>query len=251
MQLVAPMGRYFETLMRAPQTLHEAGAVSASAARSAEHVVLIPGYSSIPECLNPFKRTLEADGYVVHIASVPNNGLGDAREAADLVAGLVSEIRAADPSAGVHLIGHSRGGMIARDVGVRYGASQHLDSLIVVGSPQNGVHVTFPGMARSRLMNVFIPESRMQLLAGSDYVQSLSARSLEADGTHLASIYVDRFDGAVRPHEAHVAEPGWHNIAVPARGPFPHLSMITSDRTTYRQVAAELSASVAKRAHVS
>ena len=251
MQVAAPFGRYFETLMRVPRTLHEAGEVAASVARSSEHVVLIPGYSSIRECMNPLKRTLEADGFAVHMARVPNNGLGDAREAADLVAGMISGIRAADPTAGVHLVGHSRGGMIARDVAVRYGASQHIDSLIVLGSPQNGVRVTFPGIAKSRLMDPFIPESRLQLLAGSDYVQSLGSRALEQDGTHLASIYVDHFDGAVRPSEAHVAAAGWHNVAVPVGGPFPHLSMITNDRITYRQLAAELAMSIAGRTRAS
>lgn len=243
MQVLAPIGRHIEALLGSPATLHgveEGVTVAARAASGADHVVLVAGYSSIPEYLHPLQRTLIADGYAVHIATIPQNGLGDARTAADLIPGLVDAIRTTDRDAAIHLVGHSRGGMIARDAMVRHFEPGDINSLIVLGSPQNGVRIPHPELAKSRIADFFMPQSRLQLLEGSDYVKSLAARPLHNDGAHLASIYVNRFDGAVRPAEAHVSEQGWRNIAVNVPGPMPHVRMMTNDSATYRQLANEL-----------
>ena len=252
MQVIAPMGRHIEAFLNSPATLHgveDGVTVAARAARGADHVVLVAGYSSFPEYLEPLRRTLIADGYAVHIATIPQNGLGDARTAADLIPGLVDAIRTTDREAAIHLVGHSRGGMIARDAMVRHFEPGEIDSLIVLGSPQNGVRVPSQSMAKARIMDLLMPQSRLQLLEGSDYVQSLRARPLHDDGAHLASIYVNRFDGAVRPREAHVSEQGWRNIAVEVPGPMPHVRMMTNDSATYRQLATELEMSRSAKQH--
>lgn len=245
MSLASRVGGQFDRILRTPEIIGEARA--AATVMHAEPVILVPGYCSLPEYLNTFQRTLQHDGYHAYVFDVPHNGLGDAREAADQLGEFVAEIRAKHVGADgvlpqVHLVGHSRGGMIATDAAHRVIERGAVRSVQSVSTPHNGIQVPsfMKGLSNSWLMDRVVPQSRHQLMRDHEYVASLedAHRQLAADGVYGSSIYATRFDGAVQPHDAHVAAQGWRNIGLDISAPFPHLTMMTHESTTYGAVTA-------------
>jgi len=108
-------------------------------------VVLLGGLGETAPLLVPMTRHLEELGYRVTPLTV-GAGLDCGARTADEVAGRVARIadEAGEP---VRLVGHSRGGMIARAVGRR--SPQQVAALVTLGSPFD------PGGLRLPMMGLF------------------------------------------------------------------------------------------------
>lgn len=252
MRIAKPFGGAFETIFHAPHLLSrstphvgldraETVAPSSTQALAAawqdlngrDPIILVQGYCSIPHYLEPLRRTLQTDGHTVYIFDMPNNGLGDAREAAIQLAQFAEQVRAKHGGKKVQFMGHSRGGLIARDAAVHYLAPGSVSTVMTIASPNNGAKPQ-PLMRRlltSAIGHLFLfPSSLDQLLTGSDYIRGLDDRNLAREGVRLVSIFSNRYDGAVNSNEAYMPVPGWINREVDPKARWPHLTIVYDPR---------------------
>ncbi len=188
---------------------------SARAARGvalAEPIVLVGGYASMTQSLEPLAASLRADGFDVHVFDVPNNGLADVRHSAAQLAAFVEDVKRRTGARRVDVIAHSAGGIVSRAWAQLQGGARSLDQLVTIATPHHGVV-----LLRSRLVNS-VADSRFgrwlaggstnQLLHGSDLMRELERTRghIASSGAHLTSIYVDGYDGLLAPLDTAVVE---------------------------------------------
>ncbi len=106
------------------------------------------------------------------------------------VARKVDELRQATGSDKVHLVGHSMGGMIARNFIQLHSGAEKIASCTLLGSPNRG----------SKLAPFAVTHLGRLLLPGSDFLQELAAAALPT-GVRLTAIF-SRHDNMVIPFEA-------------------------------------------------
>lgn len=199
----------------------------------ARPIVLVPGYGSVPQYLEPLRHSLRTDGYEAYVLPASGWSLNDARDSARELAVFASRLRR-EHDAPVILVGHSRGGLVSRDAAARLLDLGDVAGIITIATAHHGVRLreSIDRIFRSRPFDRLLPAAREQLLAGSEYIESLDdCRGLAAAGAFLASIYRDAFDGAVRPNDAFMD--GWWNVPVHAGTPFAHVTMITHSDALY------------------
>ena len=118
------------------------GAQPAAAAPPKDPVVIVAGTfvdSPLSEVVYaPLKARLEAHGYRVSIFGLPGGGLGDIVATSAALADHVEAVRAATGAARVDLIGHSQGGIVAREYVKDFGGAGRVDSVVTLGAPNNG-----------------------------------------------------------------------------------------------------------------
>lgn len=137
----------------------------------------------------------------------------------------------------VHVIGHSKGGLIARRYVQHYGGDQRVKSLVTLGTPHRGTPTAAVGVA---LMGVAAAAtSACDLLPGSRLVKAITAAAFPA---HIPLTSVYSREDLVCPHWASRLRPrpGEHthmeNVEVRGRG---H-SELTWDAGVYRIVRERL-----------
>ena len=133
----------------------------------------------------------------------------------------------------IHLIGHSKGGLIARRYVQHYGGDRRVKSLVTLGTPHHGTPTAALGMA---LMGVAaFATSARDLLPGSRVVRALANDSFPPH-IPLTSVYsrddlvCPYWSSRLRPHPGQ--ETHMENVEVRGKG---H-SELTWDATIYRIV---------------
>ncbi|NAZ84417.1 alpha/beta hydrolase [Kineococcus sp. R8] len=119
-------------------------------------VVLVPGVYESWRFLQPLTEALHAAGHPVHVVDDLGFNGGDIAEAAERVRRSVDEA-GVGPASGVALVGHSKGGLIGKQVLVRHNADGRFRQLVTVNTP-------FAGSVRARwlplpALRVFVPGS--------------------------------------------------------------------------------------------
>lgn len=199
---------------------------SARAARGvafAEPIVLVGGYASMTQSLEPLAASLRADGFTVFVFDVPNNGLADLRHSARRLAEFVADVRRRTGAARVDVIAHSAGGVVSRTWAQLQGGASSLDQLVTIATPHHGVVLLRSGVvnsvADSRIGRWLTGGSTSQLLHGSELMKELEATisSLARGGARLTSVYVDGFDGLLSPNDTAVVA-GAENIRLDHAG---------------------------------
>lgn len=253
MNIAARFGGSFDFVMRTPHRLgtprpSAAPESAATPARARAHpghaapVLLIPGFPSIPHYLKVMQRSLMADGFRAYIMAAPNNGLGDAREAARQVAAAVAMIQRREHASHVNLVGHSRGGILARDAAEHFIPRGVVGTVVSIGSPHHGVRLArwVERLHHSFVANWVLPPSRAQMIHDSDYVKYVGLRHDARQGVRLVNIFYQEGDGVVAPDSAFL--PGAENHPIPRFGWFPHLQIVTHDGAVYEEARRALEA---------
>jgi triacylglycerol esterase/lipase EstA (alpha/beta hydrolase family) len=143
----------------------------------------------------------------------------DLNVAAKRLTDLLAELRAQNPDAHITVVGHSQGGVVARDAITRPGSEDlNVDTVVTIGSPHQGSSIALMTLAEAtlggeRVINTIADlkdlnphGSAQQLTPGSDYLRELNERTLPED-TWFTSIggrgdvVVPAADAALR--EAH------------------------------------------------
>mgnify|MGYP000085155155 FL=1 len=157
---------------------------------------------------------------------------------AQLVARKLASLRERHGLGRVHIIGHSKGGLIARRYVQAYGGDEWVKSIITLGTPHHGTPTAAIGVA---LMGFgLLPTSATELLPSSRTIRALAT---DESKVRLTSIY-SRED-LVCPYWCSVLRPeqGTHPMAnVEVRG-MGH-SQLVWDPTVYRAVLDALDRAV-------
>ncbi len=170
-------------------------------AATAETVVLIHGMLSSPASMRSLARALTAARYRVHNWGYPTLRVSIA-EHADRLQCLLREVAGGQPEAGLHLVTHSMGGIIAR-AAIREAADSRVARMVMLAPPNRGSHLTkwplgpfekcFPpltelGLGAESLVNQLPPPRGTEvgiIAAAHDAVVRLESTWLEGMRDHL------------------------------------------------------------------
>lgn len=134
-------------------------------------VVLVPGFSGQDWIYwNVFRRRLERDGFPVFTVTFPGLGLQDIERSGDTLEARIDEVIEATEADRVHLVGHSLGGLVIREVVQKRGRTDTIGTCATLGTPHQGTVTSLVAVVR--------PACR-QMLPGSSYLRDLSAEPLE------------------------------------------------------------------------
>lgn len=217
----ATQGRFRAAVAAVVLALLVAGAALAAPAAGAltppakNPVIIVAGTTSPAIANEPLAARLRYDGYKVWIYVLPNLGLTDIHKNTAGLAPLVDSVRAQTGAAKVDLIGHSQGGLVARDYVKYYGGSAKVDKIVSLGAPHYGTSLanlgTFLGFG-----NCLGITACYQMAIGSTYLNNLNAGDDSIGSVRYWNI-ATKLDELVQPYRnAHLnaADGNIVNLAV-------------------------------------
>jgi len=171
-------------------------------------VLLIHGYAGTESVWGPLRRQLAAAGFG-HVVSLSYNSFATdpVRLGAEVAAQAELAI-AATGADGVHLVGHSLGGLLARYAVQRHGLADVASTVVTIAAPHGGIRLA--RLAPGGCARLMLPGSPL-LAAGSALAPASRARWLAyySDGDRVVPAWsaqlTDRRLGAT-------------NLLVPSRG---------------------------------
>lgn len=179
-------------------------------------VVIVAGTFS-PQFYNEvLAGRLRADGYQVDIFVLPTLGTQDANKTSEALADFVADVRARTGAAKVDLIGHSQGGVIARQYVKAYGGAPYVDSLITAGAPNRG---TAPANLAAALGFDDIVPVFEQLAIGSDWMNALNEGD-DTIGDLRYTTFRTVYDVAAVPLSTQTLHDGATNVLIQSQCPF-------------------------------
>ncbi len=186
--------------------------------RSKRAVLLIPGLAMPGASLAAMQAYLAGQGLAqVHTLDNPGGGITASIEAcAEVVEARMRELAAQGIEA-VDLVGHSMGGLVAREVVRRAATGLRVPVLVTVATPNHG-----NGEAAGILEKLGTPSAIGQMAAGSDFLRRLNAAPLPA-GTRGYGLWT-RSDEVVRPAES-CRLPGGTDLELDVGGLGAHMAM--------------------------
>jgi pimeloyl-ACP methyl ester carboxylesterase len=184
-------------------------------------VILLHGLFQNRSCLLPLHWRLRAAGFD-RVVSI-NTPLGqDLQALVDKVAGTVAQVRTAAGAKQVHLVGHSMGGIIARNFIQLQDGAPYVATCVTIGSPHRG----------SKLAPFAVSSLGRNLLPGSKLLTRLNAEPLPAS-VRFTAIY-SRHDNIIVPAD-HARLDGAENLELAGLG---HTTMLFSRQVAEAVVAA-------------
>jgi pimeloyl-ACP methyl ester carboxylesterase len=184
-------------------------------------VILLHGLFQNRSCLLPLHWRLRAAGFD-RVVSI-NTPLGqDLQALVDKVAGTVVQVRTAAGAKQVHLVGHSMGGIIARNFIQLQDGAPYVATCVTIGSPHRG----------SKLAPFAVSSLGRNLLPGSKLLTRLNAEPLPAS-VRFTAIY-SRHDNIIVPAD-HARLDGAENLELAGLG---HTTMLFSRQVAEAVVAA-------------
>lgn len=169
-----------------------------------ETVLLLHGFFQTRNIWEVMEDRLRHDGYGVlsfHLGGLLwRYNTHPIDRSARTVADKLAALRQRHGLGKVHILGHSKGGLIARRYVQAYGGAEHVKSIITLGTPHHGTPTAALGVA---LMGFgLLPSSARELLPGSRTIRALAR---DDSAVPLTSIY-SRED-LVCPHWCSVLRP--------------------------------------------
>jgi len=149
-------------------------------------IILLHGLFQNQGCLLPLKRSLHRAGFF-NIHTLPLPSWHNVEYLTEQVAKKVDALRHATGFSKVHLVGHSMGGILARNFIQIRGGEKKVASCVLIGVPNNGSRLA--PFAISPLGRLLIPES--------EFLQRLAEAPLPSQ-IPMVSIY-SRHDNFVQP----------------------------------------------------
>jgi triacylglycerol lipase len=183
-------------LMAILATVLLVGAPRADAATK-RPVIVVTGLGGTAQDYTMMADRLRGDGYTVDVFELPEHGNGAVHYSAQALATRVDAVLAQTRSDKVSLIGHSLGGLVARDY-VRFaGGAAKVDKLITLGTPNQGTYSANGWMILT--MGCIGAPSCVQMAVGSTYLASLNAGD-DAVGDVQYWTFASQYDEFVYPY---------------------------------------------------
>lgn len=172
-------------------------------------IILLHGLFQSPACWLWFKFCLHRQGFSsLHTIALPP--WKDVEILTERLAKRVDELRQTNGRKKVHLIGHSMGGIIARNYLQIRGGADKVDHCLLIATPNGG----------SKLAPFTLSSLGRLLMPGSPFLQRLATTPLPQEA-RISTIY-SRHDNMVLPYE-HARLDGAHNIELSGSG---HTSLL-------------------------
>ena len=185
-------------------------------------VILVPGFGNTPVAMSAIGRSLERDGFRVHYLDIPDRAMGDAATGVRLLSDLVATVRAEHPAAQLDLVGHSRGGVLARDFAL-FGAGDHpIDRVVTVNSANHGIAPLGP------LQHLF-PQAMREILEGSKLIDSINAPAAPSISTRFTALSTEKSDLVLVPARSGRIDDGANVVIDHGRGRVTHYGVLTDD----------------------
>jgi triacylglycerol esterase/lipase EstA (alpha/beta hydrolase family) len=213
---------------------------AAQAAPAKDPVIIVAGTLSPSFVNEPLAARMRAEGYQVWIFELPGLGLGDIRDTARALNTYADGVRAQTGAARVDLVGHSQGGLVARQYVKHEGGASEVDSLISLGAPHYGTSVAnivaFFGFGSCLGITAC-----NQMAIGSSFLDELNAGDDTIGSVRYTNIFTN-YDELVRPVTNATLQDGATNVRVQSQcwaRIVGHLGLIT-DGTVYSGVSDAL-----------
>ncbi len=152
-------------------------------------VILLHGLFQNRSCLFWLQRRLQSAGYS-RVISINTPPWRDLETLTEVLAKKVDELRIQTKGAKVLLVGHSMGGIIARNYVQNRGGAAYVKGMVTLGSPHHG----------SKLAPFAISPMGKMLLPGSAFLNEFNAVPWP-EGVRAVSIYT-RYDNIVLPADS-------------------------------------------------
>ncbi len=179
------------------------------AADEQQPIIFLHGLFQSPACWLWLKLCLQRRGFSnLHTIALPP--WKDVEILTERLAKRVDELRMANGRQKVHLIGHSMGGIIARNYLQIRGGAQKVDCCLLIATPNGG----------SKLAPFALSSLGRLLMPGSPFLQRLAVTPLPPEA-RISTIY-SRHDNMVLPYE-HARLDGACNIELSGSG---HTSLL-------------------------
>lgn len=189
---------------------------SAKAADS-DPVILVAGTFGPAFFYEPLAKRLRADGHEVRIFQLTNLGTGDIAGTARDLDAFADRVRAETGAAKVDLVGHSQGGLVARQYVKSAGGASEVDSLVSLGTPHYGTVVAniadfFGGGDCLTIV------ACQQMAVGSSFLDALNDGDDTIGSVRYTNIYT-KYDELVRPVANASLADGATNVLVQSQCP--------------------------------
>lgn len=190
---------------------------SPAAAATPDPVIIVNGTFGPEFFYEPLAARLRHDGHRVFIFQLTNLGTGDIADTARDLNAFADGVRARTGAARVDLVGHSQGGLVARQYVKFLGGSSEVDSLVSLGSPHYGTAV-------ANLADFFGGGSCLgivaceQMAVGSAFLANLNAGDDTIGSVRYTNLYTI-YDELVRPVGNAALRDGATNVLVQSQCP--------------------------------
>jgi triacylglycerol lipase len=179
-------------------------------------VVLVHGLNRDSAAMDGYAAAMRRDGYDVTVVSLPGRATGDISASSAALAGEVEAVKKRTGAKKVDIVGHSEGGLVARDYVENRGGASSVDSVVTVGTPHNGIGSAplNDGLQATSFLGGAIPVAVTQMLMGSSFLAGVNGQDGKLDpGVKYTSVYNGAGDGVVAADSSRLA--GARNVALP------------------------------------
>jgi len=154
-----------------------------------ETVLLLHGFWQTRHVLEPLEERLRADGYRVlsfHLGGFLGNfNSHSIPRLAQRIAGKLERLSERGDLGTLHIIGHSKGGLVGRYLVACEGWHRRVSTLITLGSPHHGTPTALVGLVG---FTGLVSRSVWQMLPNSSFIRDLKEHPIPAT-TRFVSIY--------------------------------------------------------------
>jgi triacylglycerol esterase/lipase EstA (alpha/beta hydrolase family) len=174
-------------------------------------VIIVAGTLQAAGVYEPLAAKLRASGHQVYIYELPNRGRGDIANSAAGLAAFADTVRATTGADKVDLVGHSQGGLVARQYVKFNGGADHVRNLIGLGTPNRG---TLTALLPSALgVGKDGAVAFDQMVPGSDFLKALNEGDDTIGDVRYTSFYTNE-DLIVVPVESATLNDGATNVRI-------------------------------------
>lgn len=135
-------------------------------------VIIVAGTLQRADSYEPLAARLRANGHQVYIYELPNLGRGDIAHSATGLAAFADRVRAETGADKVDLVGHSQGGLVARQYVKFNGGADHVRNLVGLGTPNRGTLTSLVPSALGVGKDGAVAFD--QMVPGSDFLRALN-----------------------------------------------------------------------------
>ncbi len=161
-------------------------------------VVLVPGYGSAPNSLQPLADVLTAAGRDVTIVDLPGDGTGDLNASADALGRAADGARRRAGADSIDVVGYSMGGLVAR-LWVKAGDGDVVRRVVTLGSPHHGTSLAD---LAGDLAPQQCPLGCQQMTSGSALLAALNRGDETPAGPTWVSIWTTQDETVTPPDSA-------------------------------------------------